>query len=118
MAKKEVWDTDTLKEELDESYNALDSIPARHLRKLQRLLMLQMYYERFTLVDRLASKTDPSEIAAVKSEVQGKVLAYALLNDPVTRVINGTFEHVDVDSVEEDYAHEREREYRDEFYDD
>lgn len=117
MAHKEVWDDNTLAEELVQATNSLASIPNRHLKKIQRFLTLHVYFERYSLANRVGKKVSSEEIGRITAEVNGKILGFSTLNLPVSTILDGTFEPLEVDSSEEALNNATERAYRDEFYD-
>lgn len=126
MAKREIWDDEMLRQELASATNALESIPHRHLKRLQRVARLQVYLYRYFLMDRLAAleSKDPSTFVAVSSESQGRVTAWSQLDGVVTSILDGTFQREDEEAgfekavqTEAQYAQQMRERYEDEFVD-
>lgn len=116
MARKEVWDSETLLEELERAHEAFASIPRVHLRRIQRALHVNIHYERHMLADRFGGMRDPNEITAQLGYRQGYINALSVLKSTVDGALDGTLPNRDVGSDEEAREnYERESAYRYEF---
>lgn len=98
MAHKEIWDAETLHDELGKAWDSLESIPNRYLKKIKRAIDLNVYYERQVLADRLANPPEGESAETVSARTQGVIRGLLILHEPISAVLNGTFESSGVDS--------------------
>lgn len=115
MAYKDVWDAKTLRRELDQAYNGLDSIPNRHVKKLKRAVELLIYMERQTVIDRAAGEVTPDAVNDVVQRSHGYISALSQLHGALTAVLDGSFERVGLDSDEDSVNYDAQQAYEDLF---
>lgn len=124
MARKQVWDTDTLRRELAMAWNDLESIPKRHVARIQRISRLMVYMQRHYLADRLAAvaEKEGEQSKAVAAESRGKIEAFGELDLAMTSILEDSFERQDEESgfdvqYPDRYNENMKEVYRDTFYD-
>lgn len=99
MARKALWDEQTLVEEFRDARNGLQALPASHLKRLVRLLHLYEQVERWTLLEKLNAKHVPEYVHGYS---QGVVTTVAALRVTMQSILDGTFE--DDDGEEGEHA--------------